>query len=158
MFEDRRPAQVIGFAAEAVNVVFVEDEDPSGRSELARLVIARVAAGKALAIDPVGAVKPGVVQEAHRSEQVSVFAGVDRCLSSEVARVWSDVVPLAFLIEPLRFHVNVFAVAGENVWKADGHLQRFVTHLQVLAGFGIDLVDDRFGDHAAGSSVEFQEP
>ncbi|MCH6547481.1 MAG: hypothetical protein IH798_03450, partial [Gemmatimonadetes bacterium] len=73
-----------------VDIITGEDENPPARRVLAGLVLARVSPREAAAVNPVGAVEPGVVEETHGGEEVLADAVVRAALPGEVSGDGAD--------------------------------------------------------------------
>ena len=97
-------------------------------------------------------VKPGIVQKPDRAKQV-------RALAELIRRVPGvDGLPPALEVESLRPHVNVFAVAGQDVRQRDRHVQAADLGLEVFPGFGIEFIEHVLGEFPAGFGIEPEHP
>ena len=96
---------------------------------------------KTAAVDPVRTMKPGVIQETHRCEQVSILASVNRRLSRKIARVRPDLVAFTVLIQSLRLHEDRVVMARQNIRQTNRHLQRLMPHLDVATSLRILFIN-----------------
>ena len=140
-----------------INVLVVVHDDAARGRVFAGLIVAVVPAREALAIDPVAAVEPRVVEEAHRREEVRALALLRRALLDGVVAHGPDVHALAVGGNLLRAQISPFAVAGQNVIQAHGHLQRLVPVVEVAASLGVDVVVGLLREQLASRRVEAHE-
>ena len=122
MLQNGRPFIILRLAAKAVDLVFIKHKQATRWCELARLIIARVASGKAATIDPVAAVKPGIIQKSRGAKQVCRVTALLATLPGKITRVRPKIVTFANVIEFLRLHVDKFFITRQNIRQADGHL------------------------------------
>ena len=154
----RGPAVVFGFPTVGIDVLIVVHEDASRRRIFPGLMITAVATGETLAVDPVAAVKVGIVKETHRREEMLIVAFLRASLIGEVTGHRADVHAGAVLGDLLRAEVGPPAVAAEDVVECDGHLQCLVTVLQIPTRFGIAIIIVLLHFNGTGAGVETVEP
>jgi len=126
--------------------------DPAVVGALAGELPLRPALAGGSAVDPVGAVEPGVVEEADGGEQVALLAVLQR------GGLRFDARALALQVERLRLHVDVLAVAAEDVWQRDRHVLPSHHRLQVVLGAGDLVVHHVLRQQFAGLGIEPDHP
>ena len=131
MLQRRGPLVILRLARIRVNVLVIDTEDAARRRELARLIVAVVSTGHVLAVDPVAAVEPRIIQEAHGREHMRAFALLIRSLANGVAAGHTEVAACAVGVELLRLQIRELAVAHQDVRQTRWHLQRLMRLLKV---------------------------
>ena len=164
----RGVAEILGLAVEAVHAGVVEDHQPAAGGEVPGPEPAAVVAVDRLAVHPVGAPEPGVVEEARAGEEVVAHVVGPRlfarpaaafCARPAASLIGAMCRRTPFEVERLGPHVDRAAVAGEDVGQ--GHRHVLPLHLASAGSRrsrGSRSSITRLGELAAGLRVEPQQP
>ena len=152
VFADRGVAHQLRIPGVAVGVLLVDTQDPAARDSLGRQLEFRPAFAGRPAVDPVGSLVPAVVQERDGREEVDLLVVL------RVGTLRPDTHPLAVEGEGLRLHVDVLAVAGEDVGQGHGHVLAHQQVVQMLLGARHLAVHDVFGNEFARLGLQDHHP